>query len=80
MDNRDRLFLIITAMLAVVHAFFLSIIGFFLVGSIMSEIEFGDSVDSLSLITFALLFELLAVASAVVFTVFGLVIARRMDS
>lgn len=79
MDNRDRLFVIIASMLAVVHAFFLTIIGFFLVGSIMTELEGGDSVDSLAPITYSLLFEILVVVSAVIFTLFGYLIAKRMS-
>ena len=78
MDNRDRLFVIIGAMLAVVHTFFLTLIGFFLVESIMRELEFGDAVDSLAPITYSLLLEILVVASAVIFTAFGYAIAKRM--
>ena len=79
MDNRDRLFVIITAMLAVVHAFFLTLIGFYLVENIMTELEFGDGVDSLAPITYSLLFEILVVASAVIFTTFGYAVAKRMS-
>ncbi len=66
-------------MLAIVHAFFLTLIGFHLVQNIMLELEYGDSKDSLSLITITIVLELLTVASTVIFTVFGYAIARRKD-
>ena len=77
LDNKDRLFAITAGMLAIVHAFFMTFIGFHLVDNIMRELRYGDDVDSLSLITITIVLELLVAASATIFVLLGYVTARR---
>ena len=77
MNNKDCLFAVTAGTVAVIHAFFLTFIGFHLVTFIIQELDHGDAKDSLSLITITIVLELLVIASATIFTVAGYLIARR---